>query len=125
MHPLEKIRHYENLHIVFWLLKDSCWMLELRVPGVIMVVPTIYLAIHIMYKTRGNPEFFINAAILCWITANSYWMVVEFFYSDRYRAFSAIPFLLGFVFVTIYYVRIYRTKRRHGSPGGLPDPQNE
>jgi hypothetical protein len=115
MHFTEKIRHYENLHIVFWLFKDSCWMLQLKIAGLIMVVPTVYLAIHIMYKTKGSADFFINAAILCWITANSYWMVVEFFFHDRHRYLSAIPFALGFLFVILYYTRLYKTSKANTS----------
>jgi hypothetical protein len=109
MHFTDKIRHYENLHIVFWLMKDSCWMLQLKIPGAIMIVPTVYLAVHIMIRTRRTPDFYINAAILCWISANSYWMIVEFFNGDRLRGYAAIPFALGFLFVALYYIRMYRS----------------
>jgi hypothetical protein len=115
MHVTEKVRHFENLHIVFWLIKDSCWMMQLKIPGVIMIVPTIYLAIHLMYKTRRSPDFLINAAILCWITANSYWMIVEFFFHDQFRTLSAFPFALGFIFVGIYFFRYFRARREAGT----------
>src|SRR3954469_3645462 len=108
MHLAQKIRHYENLHIVFWLIKDSCWMLQLKIPGAIMIGPTLFLAVHIMIKTRGTADFYINAAILCWITANSYWMLIEFFNGDRLRGYSAIPFAMGFLFVGLYYFRSWK-----------------
>jgi hypothetical protein len=117
MHITQKIRQYENLHIVFWLMKDSCWMLELKIPGAIMIVPTIILAVHIMIKTRGTSEFYINAAILCWIAANSFWMFVEFFNEDHLRGYSAIPFALGFLFVGLYYLRGYRGKAKDEGEG--------
>ena len=105
MHLIEKIRRYENLHIVFWLIKDSCWMLELKLPGAFMVLPTVYLAVFIVVKSAGTREFYINAAVLCWICANSFWMLVEFFNEDKLRGYSGIPFALGFIFVTLYYLR--------------------
>src|SRR5687768_6533732 len=108
MHIGNDIRRFENLHIVFWLIKDTCWMLELKLLGMIMVLPAMYVALHIMIKSWRDNDVFINAAILCWITANSYWMIVEFFFEDRTRYLASIPFALGFIFVTIFYVRSMR-----------------
>lgn len=85
-------------------------MLELRVLGAFMVVPAVILAIYIMIRTLNDPEFYINAAILCWIIANSYWMMVEFFFDDRGRLLASIPFLAGFVFVGLYYLKIRRMR---------------
>ena len=33
----KRIKKHENLHIVFWLIKDSCWMLQLKWLGIVMV----------------------------------------------------------------------------------------
>jgi len=103
MKLFERVRRYENLHIVFWLIKDSCWMLELRWPGAIMVAPALFMAIRICVLTRHSRELLINLAIFCWITANSYWMLVEFFADSAHKNFAGIPFALGFVFVGLYY----------------------
>lgn len=99
------VRKFENLHIVFWLIKDSCWMLELKAAGTFMIIPAIYLAIDILIRTKKHPEFWLNASILCWICANSYWMIMEFFFEDRYRLLAGIPFLLGLFFVALFYFR--------------------
>lgn len=75
----ESIRKHENLHIVFWLIKDSCWMLELRWLGILMIIPTLTIALLIVFITRKTVDLYINLGILFWICANSMWMYVEFF----------------------------------------------
>ena len=104
----EQLRRNENLHIVFWLIKDSCWMLELRWPGSLMVLPALVMAVRICILTRHSRELLINMAILCWITANSYWMLVEFFASGAHKNMAGIPFALGFIFVGLYYSKGFK-----------------
>lgn len=108
MDLVDKIRRYENLHIVFWLVKDTCWMLEIKWLGVLMVLPTMAVAIYIVARTFRTSEVYISFAILFWITANSYWMVVEFFNDNQLKNLAAIPFGLGFVFVAIFYYKSAR-----------------
>lgn len=113
MSTFEKIRKYENLHIVFWLIKDTCWMLEIKWLGALMIIPTLLVALYIVLKTRGSNDVFLNLAILCWISANSFWMCMEFFMNNEYKNYSGIPFALGFVFVGIFYFRHFNQKTRH------------
>ena len=107
---LEKIRKYENLHIVFWLIKDSCWMLELRWLGAIMMVPTLFLAVYLVIRSRGTVDVYISAAIFFWILANSYWMMIEFFNDNHYKHLAVIPFGLGFIMVGFFYWKSYKVK---------------
>lgn len=104
MDLLDKIRKYESMHIVFWLIKDSCWMLELKWLGAIMILPTLTLALYLVYKTLKTRDVYINVAIFFWISANSFWMVMEFFNDDQFKNFAAIPFALGFIFVALFYL---------------------
>jgi hypothetical protein len=115
MNPFEKIRQYENLHIVFWLMKDTCWMLELKTLGAIMVIPTLLLCIWIITKTSTTIEVYINLAILFWICANSYWMLIEFFGNVHYKFYAAIPFGFGFLFAFVYGVKYYQLNYRNPS----------
>lgn len=110
MDLLNKIKHYEYLHIVFWLIKDSCWMLELKIPGIVMIVPTIGLAVMIVYHTWRTIDMFINMAILFWICANSYWMLVEFLGRIDLKIYASIPFALGFLFVAVFYYKRWSGK---------------
>lgn len=112
MDILNRIRHYEYLHIVFWLVKDSCWMLGLKVLGSIMIIPTIGLAILIVYHTRNTKDVFINLAIMCWISANSFWMFVEFFNHLEFKFWASIPFAFGFIFVSVFYYKTMTKKKR-------------
>jgi hypothetical protein len=103
MDLIEKIRRYESLHIVFWLIKDSCWMLELKMLGAIMIIPTLFIALYIVIQTLKTVDFYINMAIFFWISANSFWMLMEFFNDNQLRFYASIPFAFGFLFVGIFY----------------------
>lgn len=99
------LRKWENMHIPLWLIKDTCWMLEWRWLGVVMVVPTVTMAIYILIKSVKMVEFYINLAICFWITANSFWMCAEFFDFIEYKMLAGIPFGLGMLSVAIYYYK--------------------
>jgi hypothetical protein len=105
MDIFERIKHYEYIHIVLWLIKDSCWMLGLKMLGTFMIIPTVGLAIIIVFHTRKTNDIFINLAILCWITANSFWMLTEFFDHLEYKMMAGIPFASGLLFVGIFYYK--------------------
>ncbi|MCF6404557.1 hypothetical protein L3C95_16795 [Chitinophaga filiformis] len=102
----------ENLHIVFWLLKDIGWCLIWKPLGIAMIFPTLIIAIVIAYRTRQfMSELCHNLAIAVWITANSYWMVSEFLHFDAeiitgsitYKHLALIPFLTGVLILGYYY----------------------
>ncbi len=109
MDLLNKVRRLENLHIVFWLIKDTCWMMEFKLLGALMIIPALFMAVFIVFHTRKSPDLYINLAILCWITANSYWMFVEFFMNNHHKHLALIPFCAGFLFVIVYYYRFRRS----------------
>ena len=77
-----------------------------------MMVPTLFLAAYLVYKTWGIVDVFINTAILFWIMANSFWMMMEFFNDNQYKYFASIPFGLGFIFVGIFYFQTFRKKAK-------------
>ena len=47
-----KFRSLENLHVLFWLVKDICWCIGFKPLGVAMIFPTLIVAIYIMIKNR-------------------------------------------------------------------------
>jgi hypothetical protein len=108
-----RFRRLENLHIVFWLFKDISWCMNWRELGILMVIPTLSVAIYICYRTRKiKSELAHNLAVAFWISANSYWMISEFFGFDETKVFGAyegkhiamIPFLIGVVILAWYYI---------------------
>lgn len=112
----DRFRRIENLHIVFWLLKDISWAMLWKPIGLAMFVPTIVVATLITWQTRKlASELYHNLAIVFWITANGYWMIVEFFWPDldHLRYYAAIPFSIGIFFIAAYYLLILpREKKR-------------
>ena len=104
---LTSVRKFENLHVACWLLKDTCWLLDMKTIGIIMVVPTVFLAFYITYRFRSNPtEFYHNLAVCSWIMANSVWMTGEFFFDDTLRPYAVVFFSIGLFILLIYYVFI-------------------
>lgn len=108
-----KYRKMENLHIVFWLFKDVAWCLGLKWLGTVMIIPTLIISIVIAYRTRKYiSELSHNIAITVWISANSYWMISEFFGFDHkviwgdytFKHLAIIPFTLGILILGYYYL---------------------
>jgi len=119
-----RFRKMENMHIIFWLLKDISWCMLWKPIGIAMIFPTLIIAIIISYQTRKiKSELSHNLAVVFWITANSYWMVSEFFdfdekliagYEGKYIA--VIPFLTGIAILLYYYLiqRPLELKKQRG-----------
>lgn len=108
-----RYRKMENMHIIFWLLKDISWCMIWKSLGIAMIFPTLIISIVIAWRTRAIvPELAHNLAISFWITANSYWMISEFFGFDETIIFfgiegkflSLIPFTAGILILAYYYV---------------------
>lgn len=108
-----RYRKMENMHIVFWLIKDVSWCMIWKVMGLAMIAPTLAIAIIIAWRTRDiKSELAHNLAITFWISANAYWMISEFFHFDTihiWRQFEGkhlaiIPFVIGVVILANYYL---------------------
>jgi len=106
-------RKMENLHIVFWLFKDISWCMVWRPLGIAMIFPTLIISIIIAYRTKQYvSELCHNLAITVWITANSYWMISEFFHYDdkiftgniTYKYLAIIPFTIGILILGYFYL---------------------
>ena len=108
-----RFRKIENLHIVFWLIKDISWCMIWRPLGIAMVFPTLIIAIVITIRTRQfMSELCHNVAVTFWIAANAYWMISEFFHFDAmivygditYKYLAIIPFSIGILMLAYYYL---------------------
>lgn len=99
------IRGTENLHILLWIVKDTCWVQGYRLFGMSMIAPTMLVAIWLTCKTRGQREEFIhNLAVCFWLCANSVWMTGEFFYDDHTRPYALIFFACGLITLATCYL---------------------
>lgn len=106
-------RRLENMHILFWLLKDIGWCMVWKPLGILMVFPTLLIAVLITWRTRDiKAELAHNLAIVFWISANSYWMISEFVGFDTVQLgggatgkhLALLPFLTGLLILLYYYL---------------------
>jgi len=116
-------RKSENLHIVFWLMKDISWCLMWRAFGVFMIVPTLGAALFITWRMRQHKtDLAHNLAVVFWITANAWWMIAEFFEFDETpvvfgitgRQLALIPFLIGASILAFHYAGEFVNRLRPG-----------
>lgn len=106
------LRKKENLHIVFWLIKDFCWISDFKTAGMVMVAPTLILAIYLTIRSRKNQaDLFHNIAVTFWISANSIWMTGEFFFDDHWRPYAIPFFIAGIVSILFYYLKTAISKK--------------
>ena len=99
------IRNFENFHILLWLLKDICWVTISKSMGVIMIIPTLALAIYITIINKNDKsDLAHNLAVCFWICANSTWMIGEFFFDDSLRNEAIVLFLVGLLTMMLYYI---------------------
>lgn len=113
-----RYRRMENMHIVFWLVKDISWCMIWRELGIAMFLPTLIISIIISWRTRNiKAELAHNLAITLWITANGYWMISEFWHFDEShiwgefsgRHLALIPFITGAA-ILLYYYAVQRSR---------------
>ena len=109
-----RFRKLENLHIVFWLLKDLSWVMLWKPLGLFMIIPTVGAALIITWQTRYiKCELLHNIAVVFWITANAYWMLTEFFSKDdTLRYYAVIPASMGLIVVAYYYIELLFVKKK-------------
>jgi hypothetical protein len=70
-----------------------------------MIIPTLSLAIYITAINRfDKAELAHNLAVCFWISANSVWMIGEFYYEDSFRNYAIIFFLAGLAMMLGYYI---------------------
>ena len=117
--PLAR-RKTENLHIVFWLMKDISWCMMWRVLGLVMIVPTLGAAIFITWRARHiKADFAHNLAVVFWITANAWWMIAEFFEFDEAplllgisgRHLALVPFVIGALVLVCHHASEWFARR--------------
>jgi hypothetical protein len=107
------IERIQNFHIVMWLLKDTCWVLNYKWTSLFMIFPTLSAAFYITYRLRqGRADLFHNLAICCWILGNSTWMVGDFLLKDQLRPQAATFFVVGMLLAIYYYVSDFIQKLR-------------
>jgi hypothetical protein len=107
------LRKKENLHVVFWLVKDFAWLADWKWLGLGMALPTVLLSIWLTIQSRQQRmDFFHNMAVTSWIIGNSMWMIGEFYFDDSIRHWVKPLFVLGFISVAYYYITDYLARKK-------------
>ena len=110
--PSPSIKKIENVHILFWLLKDIAWCLVWKPLGILMIAPTLFIAVFITYVHRNNTSDLVhNSSVVLWILANSSWMLCEFTGMEHSLFGTGIPgkapavmfFVLGILLLLTHY----------------------
>jgi hypothetical protein len=72
-----------------------------------MIVPTLLLSLYLSWRCRKNMgDFLPNAAVTFWITANSIWMLDEF-YSLGIRLICLLFFGAGTLVITFWLIKYF------------------
>jgi hypothetical protein len=107
----ERLSRFDNMHILFWLIKDMSWCLMSKTIGTIMIVPTVVVALVILVRSREHMTSFVhNLAVLFWISANSMWMVGEMFCQDCTKPYAIWLFSAGMGVLLVYYVYLLKCR---------------
>lgn len=74
-----------------------------------MIIPTIFMALYISWKSKHlKEELFHNLAVVCWICANSIWMISEFYFDEKHKSFALFFFILGLSIMAYYYLFLFK-----------------
>ena len=80
-------------------------MMDLKSLGMIMILPTVAMAVFIAWRSRGESGELLHCiAVVLWIMANSTWMIGEFFFADTTRPIAITFFVAGIATVLAYYL---------------------
>lgn len=102
-------REYENVHVFLWLLKDTSWCHLWAPMGMVMLVPTLAVQLHLTWRARRDVhEVFHAVAVACWIAANGVWMTGELFFNDGWRGAASWFFSAGVAAMVVYYAAFFR-----------------
>lgn len=76
-------REYENLHSLFWIGKDTAWILAKLPMWFIFFFPTVAVSIDVTMITLYKPDLLVDHAHHCaqflWVIANAVWASGELF----------------------------------------------
>jgi hypothetical protein len=65
----------QEVHFTSWLLKDVFWCLKLPLFATLMVIPTTFLTLYILFKEQDNRD--TNLILSSWVFMNIFWMLHE------------------------------------------------
>jgi len=68
-----QFQHFENFHIVLWLVKDLSWCMLLKTLGIVMITPTLLLAFTLRgFIVKKNQSCYIIRPLCCGYVPTQY-----------------------------------------------------
>lgn len=81
-------REYENLHSLFWIGKDTAWVLANTPMWFIFFFPTVAVSMDVTLATLHKPKLLVDHAHHCaqflWVLANAVWASGELFLTTHH-----------------------------------------
>jgi hypothetical protein len=81
-------REYENLHSLFWIGKDTAWVLANTPMWFIFFFPTVAVSIDVTMTTLYKPKLLVDHAHHCaqllWVFSNAVWASGELFLTTHH-----------------------------------------
>jgi hypothetical protein len=81
-------REYENLHSLFWIGKDTAWVLAKTPMWFLFFFPTLAVSLDVTLTTLFKPKLLIDHAHHCaqllWVLANAVWAMGELFLTTHH-----------------------------------------
>ena len=106
--PAKNLLESPTLPVALWLLKDACWVMGFHFAAMLMIVPTLAVAIFMAWNSKkSSTQLFHNVALCYWIAANAMWMTGAFFQNDALLPYAMVLFVAGMIVVAAYYALIY------------------
>ena len=92
----------KDLHFPLWIIKDGSWFFDLPWLSLFTAIPTIFLGIYILFKTKGM-ERIEWALINLWLISNTFWMSSEKIY-PHLEVVASFSWGLSFLMIPIYLI---------------------
>lgn len=87
----QHFRQYENLHMLFWIIKDLSWGAMNLTVWSLCLVPTILIAgdlVYISATSYNSPDYTVDlvhfVVVFVWVIGNSVWAFGDFFVEEQY-----------------------------------------
>lgn len=96
-----------RLHIISWVIKDSLWCLQFPLFAKIMIVPTIFFSLYMLWVEKENR--LENLTVTSWIMMNIFWMLHEF--HSHIPKYISYGFMSTSIFLSILMIVEMHKKR--------------
>lgn len=102
------VRHIENIHIYFWILKDLGWLLDNPYVSITFGILSLLILMILFYINTNYEELYFICVTFIWLFSNFIWMVGDVLQYDTkvYQFICSCGMTLGICLIACYYVML-------------------